>query len=197
MSENSQAETQPTKEQLLAMRVEALLFIATQPVSINQLASSLDVSAGRIEKTINLLQEQYKQRGIRIQEHQSRYQLTSAPEFAKDVEAFLDIELSARLSSAALEALAIIAYKQPVTRPGVDAIRGVNSDGVMKTLLSKGLIEELGRSDGPGRPILYGTTSDFLQYFGLETLQQLPDFEELNQEKQEESNPQKTVRFVY
>jgi len=80
---------------------------------------------------------------------------------------------------AALETLAIMAYQQPITRPGVDAIRGVNSDSVIRNLLSKGLIEEVGRSDGPGRPILYGTSTEFLQYFGLSSLKELPkiDFE--------------------
>jgi segregation and condensation protein B len=81
------------------------------------------------------------------------------------------------LSKAALETLAIIAYKQPVTRPQLDDIRGVNSDGVIKSLLSKGLIEETGRGDGPGRPIIYGSTNDFLQYFGLNSLSELPPFE--------------------
>jgi segregation and condensation protein B len=98
---------------------------------------------------------------------------------AGTVEKFLGLEATARLSRAALEALAIIAYRQPITRPGVDSIRGVNSDGVMKSLLSKGLVQEIGRSDGPGRPILYGTTSEFLQHFGLASLAELPPFEQV------------------
>ena len=89
-------------------------------------------------------------------------------------ERFLDLEATTRLSRAALETLAIIAYQQPATRPEIDAIRGVNSDGVMKNLLSKGLIEEIGRTEGPGRPILYVTTPDFLQHFGLRSLDDLP-----------------------
>jgi segregation and condensation protein B len=91
------------------------------------------------------------------------------------------LDVTARLTRAALEALAIIAYKQPTTRPEIDSIRGVNSDGVVKSLLSKGLIEELGRSEAPGRPILYGVTPDFMQHFGLESMDQLPeiDFEAL------------------
>jgi segregation and condensation protein B len=95
----------------------------------------------------------------------------------------LELEVSSTLSQAALEALAIVAYKQPITRPEVDMIRGVNSDSVMRTLLSKGLIEELGRADTPGRPIYYGTSSEFLQYFGLETIDALPfiDFEVLEE----------------
>jgi segregation and condensation protein B len=81
-----------------------------------------------------------------------------------------------------LETLAIIAYRQPKTRPGIDAVRGVNSDGVLKSLLSKGLVQEIGRAEGPGRPILYGTTMDFLQHFGLNSLDELPPFELLEQE---------------
>mgnify|MGYP000878535240 FL=1 len=88
---------------------------------------------------------------------------------------YLGIETTSRLSRAALETLAIIAYRQPITRPGIDAIRGVNSDGVLKSLLSKGLIEEIGRTEGPGRPILYGITEEFLQYFGLGSINELPE----------------------
>jgi segregation and condensation protein B len=92
------------------------------------------------------------------------------------VERFLGLEATSRLSRAALEALAIIAYQQPVTRPEIEAVRGVNSDGVLKSLLSKGLIQEVGRAERPGRPILYSTTSEFLQHFGLNTLEELPPF---------------------
>jgi segregation and condensation protein B len=90
------------------------------------------------------------------------------------VERFLGLEATSRLSRAALETLAIIAYQQPVTRPAVDSVRGVNSDGVIKSLLSKGLLQEVGRSEGPGRPILFGTTPQFLQHFGLSSLTELP-----------------------
>ena len=107
----------------------------------------------------------------------------TAPELSHTIENFLGLEATSTLSQAALEALAIIAYKQPITRPEVDVIRGVNSDAVMRTLLAKGLIEELGRAETAGRPIFYGTSADFLQYFGLETLDSLPfiDFEALEE----------------
>jgi segregation and condensation protein B len=101
-------------------------------------------------------------------------QLTTAPEIANQIETFLGLEATSHLSRAALETLAIIAYQQPVTRPRIDSIRGVNSDGVMKSLLLKGLLQEVGRAEGPGRPILYGTTPDFLQHFGLNSLGELP-----------------------
>ena len=115
-----------------------------------------------------------RNRGVRIQKFGSEYQLTTAPELAEDIERFLTLEESSTLSRAALEALSIIAYQQPVTRPQIDSIRGVNSDSVLRTLLRYGLIEETGRSVSPGRPILYSTTSQFLQYFGLIALEELP-----------------------
>jgi segregation and condensation protein B len=100
--------------------------------------------------------------------------LTTAPEVAEAVERFLGLEATSRLSRAALETLAIVAYQQPVTRPYIEGVRGVSSDGVMKSLLGKGLVQEIGRAEGPGRPILYGTAPDFLQHFGLNSLTELP-----------------------
>jgi segregation and condensation protein B len=168
----------PRNPSPLISRLEALLFIATGPVGVPQLAAALNVSPAEIQIAIDTLAETYAQdRGIRIQLHAGRYQLTSAPEFAADIEKFLGLEGTSRLSRAALETLAIIAYQQPVTRPKLDSIRGVNSDGVLKSLLSKALIQEVGRAEAPGRPILYGTTPEFLQYFGLSSLQELPPLE--------------------
>ena len=154
--------------------IEALLFVAIEPVSPSQLASVLGTTTAEIEEYLLILQENCQDRGIRLQRHAGKVQLTSAPEKAEIIEIFLGLEVTSRLSRAALEALAIIAYQQPVTRPSLDAIRGVNSDGVLRSLLNKGLIQETGRSEGPGRPILYGTTPDFLQYFGLSSLSVLP-----------------------
>jgi segregation and condensation protein B len=154
--------------------VEALLFVAPGAVGISQLATALNVSNRTIEKALTELEHLYQTRGIRLQQHGGRVQLTSAPEAAEAIETFLGLEATSRLSSAALEALAIIAYQQPVTRPQVDSIRGVNSDGVMKNLLHKGLIQEVGRAEGPGRPILYRTTPEFLGHFGLTSLEELP-----------------------
>jgi segregation and condensation protein B len=161
----------------LEARIEALLFVASVPVSVNQLAEALECPAGEVEKGLRWLDELYAKRGLALQRYEGRIQLTTHPAMGALVERFLGLEASQRLSRAALETLAIIAYRQPVTRPGVDAIRGVNSDGVMKSLLSKGLIQEAGRADGPGRPILYGTTSAFLQHFGLKSIENLPPFE--------------------
>jgi segregation and condensation protein B len=161
----------------LAARLEALLFVAAGPVSVQQLGAALNINQSDVEAGLAELQSSLIARGLRVQRYQGRYQLTTAPETAELVENFLGLEATSRLSKAALETLAIIAYKQPATRPQVDAIRGVNSDGVMKSLLSKGLIQEAGRTEGPGRPILYTITNDFLQHFGLNSLDELPQLD--------------------
>jgi segregation and condensation protein B len=158
----------------LEARVEALLYVSPSPVTVGHLANALRVSNRRVEQALEKLTASYQKRGIRLQFHHSEVQLTTAPELSSDIERFLDLERVTRLTRAALEVLAIIAYQQPVTRPQIDSIRGVNSDSVLRTLLRHGLIEDVGRSDGPGRPILYTTTAEFLQYFGLSTLQELP-----------------------
>jgi len=158
--------------------VEALLFVSSGAVQLTQIAEALNVKPQQIEQAINELEERYsKGHGLRIQTYKNRYQLTTAPEFAVFIESFLGLEAMAKLSRAALETIAIVAYQQPITRPGIDSIRGVNSDGVMRSLLNKGLIQETGRAEGPGRPILYGVTEEFLQQFGLNSLEELPPFQ--------------------
>jgi len=158
----------------LVARVEALLYVSDAPVSAGQLANALQVSSRQVKQALDVLAKDCERRGLRIQRHKNAVQLTTAPEAATDVECFLNLDRTARLTRAALEVLAIVAYQQPVTRPQIDSIRGVNSDSVLRTLLRHGLIEDVGRSDGPGRPILYTTTSEFLQHFGLSTLHELP-----------------------
>lgn len=158
----------------LVARVEALLYVSDAPVSAGQLANALQVSSRQVKQALDVLAKDCERRGLRIQRHKNAVQLTTAPEAAIDVENFLNLDRTARLTRAALEVLAIVAYQQPVTRPLIDSIRGVNSDSVLRTLLRHGLIEDVGRSDGPGRPILYTTTSEFLQHFGLSTLHELP-----------------------
>ncbi len=158
----------------LAAQVEALLFAAPTAIPASQIALALGVTAREVEQSIQALVEAYAERGIRIQEHHGRLQMTSAPEAAAGIERLLELDTTSSLTRASLETLAIIVYQQPVTRPQIDAIRGVNSDSVIRNLLIKGLIEEGGRSEGPGRPILYTTSSDFLQHFGLSSLSELP-----------------------
>lgn len=162
----------------LARRVEALLFVAPSPVSLNDLARALGASLEDVEAALQQLAAAREQAGVILQRHRDRVQLATAPDLAADVERFLGLDLSSRLSAPALETLAIIAYKQPVTRAQIEAIRGVNSDGVLRALLNKGLIEVVGRMETVGRPLLYGTTPAFLQYFGLRDLSELPPLEE-------------------
>lgn len=170
--------TETSKPLSLADRIEGLLFVAPGPVSAIQLSGSLDVNPKDVEEAIKELMIRYSQvGGLFLQNHKSKYQLTTKPGLGGEVEKFLGLQATSKLSRAGVETLAIIAYKQPVTRPQLDEVRGVNSDGVIKSLLSKGLIEETGRADGPGRPIIYATTSEFLQYFGLSSLAELPDLE--------------------
>jgi segregation and condensation protein B len=158
----------------LSVKLEAMLFVAAEPVTTSQLAAALDVSNSVVERGLNELDASLVGRGLRLQRHAGRVQLTTAPELAELIERFLGLEATSHLSRAALETLAIIAYQQPVTRPQIDAIRGVNSDSMMKSLLNKGLILESGRADGPGRPILYSTTPEFLQHFGLNSILEMP-----------------------
>jgi segregation and condensation protein B len=178
-----------TMDQPLSMtaKLEALLFVAPGLVSVTQLVAALDVSTSEVQAGLEDLAAKYGalDSGLRLQNYRGRYQLTTAPEAAELIERFLGLEATSRLSRAALEALSIVAYRQPATRPQVDAIRGVNSDYVLKSLLSKGVIEEIGRAETPGRPILYGTTPEFLQYFGLDSLDDLPP---LNLEDEENQN---------
>jgi segregation and condensation protein B len=158
----------------LSVQLEAMLFVAAEPVSTAQLAAALDIAPSVVERGLNELDTALANRGLRLQRNAGRFQLTTAPQLAELVERFLGLEATTHLSRAALETLAIIAYQQPVTRPQIDSIRGVNSDSMMKSLLHKGLILESGRADGPGRPILYSTTPEFLQHFGLSSILEMP-----------------------
>ena len=180
-------EEQPMPE--ILANIEALLFVSSGLVSVYQLSKALEISESEVDTHLADLETHYKLdgHGLRLMRVKTRVQLTTAPALSKTVESLLGLEAASTLSQAALEALAIVAYKQPITRPEVDVIRGVNSDSVMRTLLSKGLIEELGRADTPGRPIYYGTSPEFLQYFGLETLDALPfiNFDELEESVRE------------
>lgn len=154
--------------------IESLLFVADGAVPIGRLAEALEVSNRDVEAALAALGESYRQRGLSLQRFRDKAQLTTSPSAAAQVERFLGLAAATPLSRAALETLAIVAYQQPVTRPQVEAVRGVNSDSVIKNLLSKGLIEESGRAEGPGRPVLYSTTPEFMQHFGLASLTDLP-----------------------
>jgi segregation and condensation protein B len=158
----------------LEAAVEALLFVADSPVSVGRLAEALQVTPGQVERALDDLETTYAERGLRLQRAGSRVQLITAPRVAPAIERFLGLEARAYLSRAALETLAIIAYRQPITRPEIETIRGVGSDSVLRTLLRYGMIDELGRAPTVGHPILYGTTFEFLQHFGLHSLEEMP-----------------------
>jgi segregation and condensation protein B len=163
--------------------VESLLFVADEPVAVKRLAAAIGAQQAAVEEALQGLSEEYDQRGLRLQYKGGQVQLVTAPEAAPYIERFLGLELTSRLSAPALEALAIVAYQQPVTRAGVEAVRGVNCDSVLRTLVSKGLIEAVGRLSQAGRPIVYGTTFEFLQYFGLQDLADLPPLDEGEQDE--------------
>ena len=164
--------------------VESLLFVADEPVIVERLAAAIGIQRAAVVEALRVLGEEYEQRGLRLQSKEGQVQLVTAPEAAPFIERFLDLELTSRLSAPALETLAIVAYQQPITRAGVEAVRGVNCDSVLRTLVSKGLIEAMGRLPQAGRPIVYGTTFEFLQYFGLQDLTELPP---LAEEERDES----------
>ena len=158
--------------------LESILFVADEPVTIAQLAETLQIQRPLAREAVRLLVEEYHERGLRIQYEGERVQMITAPHVAPYIERFLGLQFSGKLSLAALETLAIIAYRQPITRPEIEAIRGVNCQGLLKNLTARGLIEEVDRLDTVGHPIVYGTTFEFLQYFGLENLAELPKLEE-------------------
>ena len=195
MSDSQPLSGENTETELpLSVKLEAMLFVAAEPVATAQLAEALDVAASVVERGLNELDASLSSRGLRLQRHAGRVQLTTAPELAELIERFLGLEATSHLSRAALETLAIIAYQQPVTRPQIDSIRGVNSDSMMKSLLNKGLILESGRADGPGRPILYSTTPEFLQHFGLNSILEMPPLAPLAPPGEEETKQDELLK---
>ena len=153
--------------------IEALLLVASGPVAIGDLAEVTDARIDEIDDAVERLIA-IEDRGWVVQRHRDQVQLATAPRFAGQIRRFLGLEREARLSGAALETVAIIAYRQPVTKGTIDAVRGVDSSGVISTLLSRGLIEASGRAETPGQPYQYVTSPAFLQHFGLSSLSELP-----------------------
>jgi segregation and condensation protein B len=164
----------------LEQKLEAMLTVALEPISAEELADVVEADAETVTATLRLLRREFQDqlRGFQVVELASGWVMQSAPEVASWVTKFANRDVSHRLSSAALESLAIIAYRQPVSRAQITALRGVNVDGVVRLLEQRGYIEELGRAPGPGQPILYGTTELFLDRMGLATLDDLPPIEE-------------------
>ena len=161
--------------------IESLLFVSGDGIEVSHLAEILEISEADIKKHVEELKVFYKEnkRGLEICEYDGYIQLKTPEENFIYVTKLAESKRKQPLSPAALEALSIVAYHQPVTRSSVEFIRGVNSDGPMSRLVERGLIEECGRLDAPGRPILYGTTKEFLRSFGLNSLSDLPDIEDL------------------
>ena len=158
--------------------LESLVFVADEPATVEALAKALEQDVDTIARALDALAADYETRGIRLERTRDRVQFVTAPEAAPYIQEFLGLDSTARLSAAALETLAIIAYRQPITRPQIEGIRGVNSDGVIHNLLARGLVEEVGRGETVGHPILYGITFEFLQYFGLSSVNDLPPLPE-------------------
>lgn len=168
----------PAQAPELKTLVEAFILVSDGPVSFETLALALEQDVTTIDFVVAELESEYAARGIRLQKMRDRVQFVSAPEVSEYVQKYLGLDTAPRLSPASLETLAIIAYRQPITRPQMEAVRGVNCDGVVHTLLARNLIEAVGELDTVGHPTIYGTTFDFLQYFGLTSLEQLPPLPE-------------------
>jgi segregation and condensation protein B len=158
----------------LAMLIESVLFVADEPVAVADLARVLDVDRKAVEAALTQLAALCASRGVRLQRSGGQVQMVTAPEAAEVIGRFLGLDSSTHLSRAALEVLSIIAYRQPVTRPEIDDLRGVCSDGPVRTLLGRSLVAPVGRRETVGHPVEYGTTFAFLEYFGLSSLDDLP-----------------------
>ncbi len=163
----------------LIAALESLLFVSDEAVEPAQLGRALGIAPGEIEVGLQELDAAYRagNRGLRLQTRNGRYQLVTAPEAANLIETFLNLDATSKLSAPALETLAVAAYRQPVTRAQIEAVRGVDCSGVLRSLLQRGLLEEVGRLDAPGRPVLYGVTDLFMHHFGLTALHELPPLE--------------------
>lgn len=170
--------------------IEVLIFASDEPLPINQIRNYIEEVAPKdIKAAVDQLNLEYKQteRTFQIIEVAGGYQMASRPNYAPWVKKLFQGRSKARLSQAALESLSVIAFRQPVSRTEIDAVRGVNSDGVVRTLLERKLIKITGRAEGPGRPLLYSTTKEFLRYFGVNSIEDLPkpkEIEELLKDKE-------------
>lgn len=164
----------------LEQRLEAMLTVALEPISVEELADVADADAEEVTMVLRELRGQFvvEKRGFQLAELASGWVMQSSPDVAQWVTRFANRDVSHRLSSAALETLAIIAYRQPISRAQITALRGVNVDGVVRLLEQRGYIQEVGRAPGPGQSILYGTTELFLDRLGLASLRDLPAIED-------------------
>lgn len=167
--------------------IEAVLFAAGDPVEIERLADIVDVDKKSLREILKKMMDEYsyERRGIHIIRMEDSYQLCTSGEFTDYISRLAEPPKMMNLSNAALEVMAIVAYKQPVTKSSIEHIRGVNCDYIVNRLVERNFIEEKGRLDAPGRPILFGTTQHFLRVFGISELEDLPDFDSLGQSVEE------------
>ena len=163
--------------------LESLLFVADKPVSVEQFAQVLKLPPEEIAAALHALAGAFAadERGLRLQWQQGKVRLVTAPAAAQAIEEFLNLDLNTRLSGPALETLAVVAYRAPVTRAQIEAVRGVDCGGVLRSLVQRGLVEEVGRLDTVGRPILYGVTEHFMHHFGLVNMDELPPLRPVEQ----------------
>ena len=163
--------------------IEALLFASSRPLTLESLTEASGMPRGDVKGTLTELRDEYAGtgRGFTLEEVAGGYQLRSDTRFSQEILRLFAARSRRRFSRSSLETLSIIAYRQPVTRAEIEQIRGVDSGGVLKSLLGQSMVRILGRKEGPGRPLLYGTTRDFLEYFGLRDLESLPTLEEVTE----------------
>lgn len=176
-------------------QAEAVLFASGEPVSRSRLAQALEITEAEVEKVCQTLQKEYEARksGIMLVVLEDKYQLCSRPDYFAAVKKALDLRRNTPLSQAAFEVLAIIAYNQPVTKAFIEQVRGVDCSGVVASLCEKGLVTEKGRLELPGRPLVYGTTDDFLRCFSVTSLGDLPPLPQREEPTEEENGQQRLV----
>ena len=177
-----------TTETQVATAIESVLFVSGRPLERTELRKLLDIDDERLTQGLYTLEHDLEShgRGIRLQRLGTQVQLVTAPEHARFIAALLGLPMTARLTTAAMETLSVIAYRQPVTRAQIETIRGVNSDRALASLIQHGLVVEVGRAQTVGRPTLFATTPEFLQQFGLTSLDQLPQVELVSEHTKEE-----------
>ena len=177
-----------TKLSELEKSIQAILFASGEPYEKDRLAKILEIDRDTLEKIIERINELYKKTAFVILELDQSYQMVTRAEYAQVIQKALEVKNNTPLSQAALEVLAIIAYNQPVTKSFIEQVRGVDSGSVVNSLVSKGLVEEQGRLEIPGRPISYETTEHFLRCFGMKNIEALPKLPQQTQMQQEESS---------
>lgn len=184
----SEPEVNEVSEVNITAAIEAVLFASGAPVEPSRIAQALEISAEEAERRIAELIDDYNkaQRGITIIKLKNSYQMVSRKEYAPQIRTVMDLRRNTPLSQAALEVLAVVAYNQPVTKAFVEQVRGVDCSGVIGSLTSKDLIEEKGRLELPGRPLLYGTTENFLRCFNISCIEELPPLPESEEDKTED-----------